>query len=357
MTSMTGMLSLLRDTPLNEEQKQLAEVARSSAAALLAVINDILDFSKLEAGRLQPEAINFSLQRLIGEVSSLLDTVATEKGLRIEISLADDMPKWLTGDPNRIRQILLNLANNAIKFAEKGSVRIAVAHRAGPDGIELHVKVIDEGPGIAPDVQARLFSPFTQADSSVSRKYGGTGLGLAICKQLCLMMGGTIGVDSALGCGSTFWFTVRCANGSEPKATVVAASVETNSRSLKILVAEDSPLIQKLIARLLVKAGHQAEIVPNGAEAVTALEARCYDLVLMDMQMPELDGVSAARKIRQSRGPMREVPIIALTGNALVGQRESCLAAGMNDYISKPFEPEQLYSAINHWSVVNRAVA
>jgi len=358
MTSMTGMLSLLRDTPLNEEQKQLAEVARSSAGALLAVINDILDFSKLEAGRLHPEAINFSLERLTGEVSSLLDTVATDKGLRIEISLADDVPKWLIGDPNRIRQILLNLANNAIKFAEKGGVRIAVSHRAGPDEeFELYVKVIDEGPGIAPDVQARLFSPFTQADTSVSRKYGGTGLGLAICKQLCLMMGGTIGVDSVPGCGSTFWFTVRCAEGSEPKVAVVAAPIETNARSLKILVAEDNALIQKLISKLLAKVGHQAEIVPNGAEAVTALEARSYDLVLMDMQMPVLDGVSAARKIRQSCGPMREVPIIALTGNALVGQRESCLAAGMNDYLSKPFEPEQLYAAINRWAGANRAAA
>jgi light-regulated signal transduction histidine kinase (bacteriophytochrome)/ActR/RegA family two-component response regulator len=358
MTSMTGMLSLLRDTPLNEEQKGLAEVARSSAAALLAVINDILDFSKLEAGRLQPEAINFSLERLTGEVGSLLDTVATDKGLGIEISLADDVPKWLTGDPNRIRQVLLNLANNAIKFAEKGSVRIAVSHRVGPDdGIELRVEVIDEGPGIAPDVQARLFSPFTQADSSVSRKYGGTGLGLAICKQLCLMMDGTIGVDSAPGCGSTFWFTVRCAEGSEPRALAVAPRTETTSRSLKILVAEDNALIQKLIGKLLAKAGHQAEIVPNGVQAVTAVEAQSYDLVLMDMQMPELDGISAARKIRQSRGPMREVPIIALTGNALVGQRESCLAAGMNDYLSKPFEPEQLYAAINRLAGAKKAVA
>jgi two-component system, chemotaxis family, sensor kinase Cph1 len=356
MTSMTGMLSLLRDTPLNEEQKQLAEVARSSAAALLAVINDILDFSKLEAGRLLPEAINFNLERLTGEVSSLLDAAASDKGPRAVVSLDNDIPKWLCGDPNRIRQILLNLANNAIKFAEKGSVRIAVSHRVGPDdGIELRVEVIDEGPGIAPDVQARLFSPFTQADCSVSRKYGGTGLGLAICKQLCLMMGGTIGVDSAPGCGSTFWFTVRCAQGFEPQAPAVAPGMAATSHSLKILVAEDNALIQKLISKLLAKAGHQAEIVANGALAVAAVERQRYDLVLMDMQMPELDGLSAARKIRQSGGPMREVPIIALTGNALVGQRESCLAAGMNDYLSKPFEPEQLYAAIDRLAGARRA--
>jgi CheY-like chemotaxis protein len=202
-----------------------------------------------------------------------------------------------------------------------------------------------------------LFSPFTQADTSVSRKYGGTGLGLAICKQLCLMMNGTIGVESTPGCGSTFWFTVRCSQGFEPQAPAVAPRSETTARSLKILVAEDNALIQKLISKLLAKAGHQAEIVHNGAQAVTAVEARFYDLVVMDMQMPELDGVSAARKIRQSRGPMREVPIIALTGNALVGQRESCLAAGMNDYLSKPFEPEQLYAAINRLAGAKRAVA
>jgi len=358
MTSMTGMLSLLRDTPLNEEQMQLADVARNSAAALLAVINDILDFSKLEAGRLQPEAINFNLERLFGEIGLLLDNVVADKGLRLEISLADDMPKWLRGDPNRIRQVLLNLANNATKFAERGLIRIVASHAIASDGaVELHVKVIDEGIGIPAVVQARLFSPFTQADSSVSRKYGGTGLGLAICKQLCLMMDGQIGVESAPGCGSTFWFTVRCAQGFEPEIPAVAARLETTSHALKILVAEDNALIQKLISKLLAKAGHSAEIVPNGAQAVIAVQRTNYDLVLMDMQMPELDGVSAARKIRQLDGPMRDVPIIALTGNALVGQRESCLAAGMNDYVSKPFEPEQLYAAINRLGALKRKVA
>jgi signal transduction histidine kinase/ActR/RegA family two-component response regulator len=358
MTSMTGMLSLLRDSPLNDEQKQMADVARNSAAALLAVINDILDFSKLEAGRLQPEAIDFNLERLFGEISLLLDNVAEEKGLRLEVSLASDVPKWLRGDPNRIRQVLLNLANNAIKFAEQGLIQIVVSHRVRPDdAIELHIKVIDQGIGISPDVQARLFSPFTQADSSVSRKYGGTGLGLAICKQLCLMMNGAIGVESEAGSGSTFWFTVCCAQGSEPEVKAIPPRMEKNSGSLKILVAEDNLLIQKLIAKLLSKVGHRAEIVPNGAEAVIAVQRESYDLVLMDMQMPELDGVSAAQMIRQLGVPMRNVPIIALTGNALVGQRESCLAAGMNDYLSKPFEPEQLYAAINRLGVAKRAVA
>ena len=171
------------------------------------------------------------------------------------------------------------------------------------------------------------------------------------------MMDGQIGVESAPGCGSTFWFTVRCAQGFEPEIPAVAARLETTSHALKILVAEDNALIQKLISKLLAKAGHSAEIVPNGAQAVIAVQRTNYDLVLMDMQMPELDGVSAARKIRQLDGPMRDVPIIALTGNALVGQRESCLAAGMNDYVSKPFEPEQLYAAINRLGALKRKVA
>jgi CheY-like chemotaxis protein len=250
------------------------------------------------------------------------------------------------------------LANNAVKFAEKGLIRLVVSHRILPDNaVELHVKVIDEGIGITPDVQTRLFNPFTQADSSVSRKYGGTGLGLAICKQLCLMMDGAIGVESVPGSGSTFWFTVRCARGAEPEIPAPAPREEITSRSLNILVAEDNILIQKLISKLLAKAGHHAEIVPNGAQAVIAVERQSYDLVLMDMQMPELDGVSAARKIRQLPGAMSGVPIIALTGNALVGQRESCLAAGMNDYLSKPFEPEQLYAAIDRLGGAGREVA
>ena len=352
MTGMLGMIGLLRDTPLNDEQLQLADLARESTRSLLIVINDILDFSKLEAGRLTPESIDFSLKQLIAEVSLLLGTTARGKGLRLENSFTAEMPEWLKGDPNRIRQILLNLAGNAIKFTERGSVRIAATHRAlTADAIELRVEVIDSGIGIPAHVMNNLFNAFVQADISVSRKYGGSGLGLAISKKLSALMGGTIGVDSTPGIGSTFWFTVRCRLGEAPMVTAPALqpAIATESRALSILVAEDNPISRMLISKLLTKRGHHADLVNNGKQAVAAVQATFYDLILMDMQMPEMDGVSATRIIRGLTGRERDIAIIALTGNALVGQRESCLAAGMNDYLSKPFEPADFYAVIDRW--------
>jgi signal transduction histidine kinase/ActR/RegA family two-component response regulator len=350
MSGMMGMIGLLCDTPLDQEQQRLAAVARESASDLLAVVNNILDFSKLEAGKLITESIDFSLEHLIDGVASLVGPKARGEDLRLEISLSDDMPAWLSGDPNRIRQILLNLTGNAIKFTERGSVRIMAAHRALAGGlIELRIEVIDSGIGISPDVQDRLFTAFTQADTSVSRKYGGSGLGLAICKQLCAAMGGAIGVDSVPGHGSTFWFTVQCKRGEAPtvSAPPVQPAFENAGRAFSILVADDNPMIRMLISTLLSKRGHRADLVCSGAEAVAAVQGKCYELVLMDMQMPEMDGISAAKAIRGLTGPERKVPIIALTGNALVGQREICLAAGMNDYLSKPFEPADFYAAID----------
>jgi CheY-like chemotaxis protein len=352
MTGMMGMIGLLSDTPLNSEQQQLAKMARESTNNLLVVINGILDFSKLEAGRLTLECIDFSLQQVIGEVDSLLGTTARGKGLKLENSLTAEMPAWLNGDPNRIRQILLNLAGNAIKFTEQGSVRIVASHRelAG-EMVELRFEVIDTGVGIPMDLRENLFSPFTQADNSVSRKYGGTGLGLAICRQLCAMMGGAIGVDSQPGRGSSFWFTVQCRRGEVPTvcAPPTQPMIESTGRKLKILVAEDNAMIRILIAKLLKKRGHVADMVVNGKEAVAAVGLTFYDLVLMDMHMPEMDAVSATQIIRGLTGPERLVPIIALTGNALVGQRESCLAAGMSDYLSKPFEAVDFYKMIDRW--------
>jgi CheY-like chemotaxis protein len=258
----------------------------------------------------------------------------------------------MNGDPNRIRQVLLNLTGNAIKFTERGAVRIVVSHRelAG-ETIELRIEVIDSGIGIPNDVQENLFSPFTQADTSVSRKYGGTGLGLAISKQLCTMMGGAIGVHSEPGRGSTFWFTVRCRRGQLPtlSAPPIQPASESAGRKFNILVAEDNPMIRILITKLLKRRGHEADLVVNGREAVEAVQRKAYDLVLMDMQMPEMDGVSATIAIRALSGPERTIPVIALTGNALVGQRESCVAAGMSDYLPKPISPDDLYAAIDRW--------
>jgi PAS domain S-box-containing protein len=352
MAGMMGMIGLLCDTPLNKEQERLAVVARESASDLLVVVNNILDFSKLEAGKLVAESIGFNIERLIDGVASLLAPKARDGNLSLTISVSDGMPVWLSGDPNRIRQILLNLTGNAIKFTERGSVGISVSHRAlAGDLIELNIEVVDSGVGITRDVQDRLFNPFTQADTSVSRKYGGTGLGLAICKQLCMTMGGTIGVQSAPGHGSKFWFTVQCRRGEAPTVSSpsVQPAIEKMDGALSILVAEDSPALRMLISTLLSKRGHRADLVCNGKEAVAAVQGKFYDLVLMDMQMPEMDGVTATMMIRDLSGPEGHVPIVALTGNALVGQRESCLAAGMNGYLSKPFEPADFYAEIDRW--------
>ena len=361
MAGMMGMIDLLNATSLDEEQQDLARVAQESARNLLAVLNNILDFSKLEAGQLTPEAIDFNVKQSINGVVSLMGPKAAGQGLRLETALAPDVPIWLCGDPSRIGQILLNLVGNAIKFTQQGSVRISVSHRdLEQHGIELRFEVADTGTGIPANVLPSLFSPFTQADSSVSRKYGGTGLGLAICKQLCLTMGGDIGVESEPGHGSRFWFTVRCRLGQphEIAAPSLQPTMAPDAAEIKILVTEDNPVIRSLVIKLLAKRGYGADQVGNGREAVEAVRTRPYDLVLMDMQMPELDGISATKAIRALSGPGRDVPIIALTANALVGQRETCLAAGMNGFLTKPIQPDALYDAISRWvGVRDRAVA
>jgi signal transduction histidine kinase/CheY-like chemotaxis protein len=355
MTGMLGMMGLLCETPLDEEQHKLADMARESTRNLLVVINDILDFSKLEAGKFDLESIDFSVPRLVAGVVSLLGIPLHSKGILLDSSITTDMPTWVKGDPNRIRQVLLNLVGNAIKFTERGAIRIAASHRELPgDVIELRIEVTDSGIGIPIEVQENLFSPFMQADNSTSRRYGGTGLGLAISRQLCTIMGGAIGVDSEPGHGSTFWFTVQCGRGEAPvvAAPPIQPAIEGANRTLKILVAEDNLMIRILISKLLKKRGHVGDVVVNGKEAVAAVADRSYDLVLMDMDMPEMDGVTATRTIRRSSGEGSRVPIIALTGNALVGQRESCLAAGMNDYLSKPFEAPEFYAMLERWSAV-----
>jgi len=344
---------LLGGTPLDEEQRGLASVAQESARNLLTVVNDILDFSKLEAGQLTPEAIDFSIETSLGAIEQLLGPKARSKGIELTTSMSRDMPPYLNGDPSRLGQILLNLVGNAIKFTEQGSVMIAASHRAVADDlIELRIEVIDSGAGIAADVQASLFSPFTQADTSVSRKYGGTGLGLAICKQLCRAMGGDIGVTSEPGHGSKFWFTLQCRLGASPpiSAPSLVPAIDPRAGTLDILVAEDNAIIRTLISKLLSRRGYHADLVGNGKEAVAAVQDKSYDLVLMDMQMPEMDGISATEAIRGLEGPERAVPIIALTANALVGQRETCLAAGMNGFVTKPIQPDALFAAITRWA-------
>jgi signal transduction histidine kinase/ActR/RegA family two-component response regulator len=353
MAGMMGMIDLLSGTSLDEEQQDLTRVAQESAHNLLTVLNNILDFSKLEAGQVNPESIDFSIKHSINSVISLLGPRAAGRGLKLKAILAPDLPIWLRGDPSRIGQVLLNLVGNAIKFTEHGSVQISVSHRIVQDSaFELCFDVVDTGAGIPTNVLPTLFSPFTQADGSVSRKYGGTGLGLAICKQLCLTMGGDIGVESASGRGSRFWFTVRCQLGRPPVVTalLLQPALVLNAADIDILIVEDNPIIRSLVAKLLARRGYEADQVNNGKEALEAVQAKRYGLVLMDMQMPEMDGLSATKAIRNLRGPERNVPIVALTANALVGQRETCLAAGMNSFLTKPIQPEALYDAISCWA-------
>ncbi|MGJ4951154.1 response regulator [Bradyrhizobium sp. HKCCYLS20291] len=350
LAGMMGMIDLLVGTELNEEQCGLAHVAHESARNLLTVVNNILDFSKLEAGQFEPESIPFSVRHSIDAVRLLLAPKARSKGLQFETSISKDIPDQLAGDPSRLGQILLNLVGNSIKFTETGSIRITAEPRVlTPDSIELRIEVLDTGTGIPADVQKGLFNAFVQADSSISRKYGGSGLGLAICKRLCQAMGGDIGVESEPGRGSKFWFTMVCRPCETPvkvQSPPLVPAIPRETSDLKILVAEDNDIIRSLVSKLLARDGYRADLVCNGREAVEAVQRKAYDLVLMDMQMPEMDGITASRRIRALDGPVRNVPIIALTANALVGQREICLAAGMNDFVTKPIRPEALQAAI-----------
>jgi CheY-like chemotaxis protein len=348
MNGVLGMIGLLLDTPLGEEQRRFALTVRDSAEALLTIINDILDFSKLEAGRIAVEAIDFEVAEVTESALSLFGPRAAAKGITLTVALEPGLPH-LRGDPGRLRQVLFNLVSNAIKFTHQGGIAIRVGQRPLESGdVELRIEVADTGIGIAPELRPLLFGRFTQADSSTSRRYGGTGLGLAICRQLASLMGGDIGFDSEPGRGSRFWFTARCAIGAAPRPASEdgEAPPPLLHGGLKVLVAEDNQVNQLVIVAMLSRLGHQVDLAANGAEAVAAVERVPYDLVLMDVQMPEMDGPGATRAIRRLPGPASRVPIIALTANAMAGHREEYLAAGMNDYVTKPIKMRDLLAAM-----------
>jgi signal transduction histidine kinase/DNA-binding NarL/FixJ family response regulator/HPt (histidine-containing phosphotransfer) domain-containing protein len=351
MNGVLGMNNLLLGTALTDEQYQYARSIGDCAGSLLTIIDDILDISKLEAGKVTLEALDFDLRRVLEGVRSIVSTKAREKGLDFSIDVAPDAGGIYRGDPTRLRQVLFNLAGNAIKFTDKGRVSVAVA--AGPStaaGKTLRFEVTDSGIGIDEAGLARLFQKFTQADNSVTRRFGGTGLGLAICKELVELMGGRLGALSEPGAGSTFWFEIPLPPGDAaglPDVNVPqAAAAVVPRRSLRVLLAEDNDINQQVATAILTKAGHRVEVVVDGAEAVAAAEAGGYDVVLMDMQMPGLDGVQAAARIRASGSRCRDVPILALTAHAMASAREECLRAGMNDYVSKPFDPAVLVARV-----------
>lgn len=498
MNAIIGMAQLVRDTPLNEEQKEYVEIILNSAESLLTLLNDILDFSKISAGQLEIEHTEFDLCDLVEKVADIMATRAQEKGLELTSYISSEVPCSLKGDPHRLRQILMNLAGNAVKFTEKGEVGISVELAEKTDGwLRLEFSVRDTGPGIPEERQKSIFNAFVQADESTTRKYGGTGLGLAISRQLVELLGGEMRLESKPGQGSTFWFSLpfekgterrpyekakaqtvqglrvlivddnktsrtilkeflkswdmipeEASSGEEALKTLKRAAASKNpihlvitdrqmpgmdgfeltermrkdpaihdtpvimltslgqrgdrergeeleiaayltkpikksslldailtamgrrgveirkkddkgaptsirdaaSRSLRILLAEDNEVNRKLAIRILEKAGHSVRAVENGREAVKAVTEEEFDIVLMDVQMPEMDGLQATAEIRKMGGRFRDLPIIAMTAHAMKGDRERCLAAGMNDYISKPVKVTELIEALNRWA-------
>ncbi|WP_221067147.1 PAS domain-containing hybrid sensor histidine kinase/response regulator [Methylomagnum ishizawai] len=350
MNAILGTLDLLRESPLDTEQALWVKTAHQSALALLAVIEDVLDFSKIEAGKLVLRDLGFDLRALLDEVVRLFQDRALANRLDLSLQVAPEIPRYVRGDPFRLRQILVNLLGNAVKFTDQGRIDLAVA-LAGyeKEAVRLRFQVEDTGIGIAPELQKRLFQEFVQVDSGPARRHPGTGLGLAICKRLAGLMAGEIGVDSAPGRGSVFWFTARLGiGGSEPSAedALPPAAAQTDRR---LLIAEDGETNRLIMTALLGKAGYIVATAQDGREAYQALCERDYDLILMDVQMPVMDGLESARAIRAMPGPKSRIPIIALTADASAESREACLAAGMNDFISKPARRDRLLATLARW--------
>jgi PAS domain S-box-containing protein len=362
MNGVLGMTNLLLETGLDAEQRECASLVKSSADSLLIIINDILDFSKIEAGRLELESIAFNLRDCIGLIVKTLALRAGQAGLELTCDIRPEVPEWVVGDQNRLRQIIFNLIGNAIKFTQQGKVGLSITldsktANETPDELRLHFVVADTGVGIAPEKHKLIFNAFSQADSSTARQFGGTGLGLTICSRLVELMGGEIWVESVLGQGSQFHFTANLGKGkpvetasatiSGPRfesASLIADQKATKAApQLRILLAEDNAVNQKIACRVLEKQGHQVTVAANGHEALAALDGAHFDVVLMDVQMPEMDGFEATAAIRErERDTGRHLPIIAMTAHAMQGDRERCIAAGMDNYLSKPLKVPEL---------------
>jgi len=352
LNGIIGMTELVLDGETTKDQADCLRIVQNSANALLEIINEILDFSKIESGHLVLEAVPFEVQEQIDDVIALLAPRAREKGLKFHVHVAPSVPRKVVGDKTRLRQVILNLLGNALKFTEKGEVRLEVKPASVQAPELLQFTVVDSGIGIAPDRIQDILKPFVQADSETTRRYGGTGLGLAISSQIANAMGGRLWVESEEGRGSTFHFTGRFAAAQEAESNVLerASAVcrgELDIGGRRILVAEDNLVNQKVAVRILAKLGHEAVVVPDGLQAVEILEKENIDLVLMDINMPVMDGLEATRKIRAAElGSDRYTPIIGLTALAMKGDAEIGLEAGMDHYLSKPFTSKQLAAAL-----------
>ena len=355
MNGVLGMMGLVLGTQLDDEQREHLRLAKASADSLLSLLNDILDFSKIEAGRLDLEYIPYSIRHCVDAAMNTVDFTAREKGLQLSSGIDPEVPDQVIGDPHRLRQVLLNLINNAVKFTRAGSVRVEVRleEQIGGDAM-IRFDVIDTGIGMSREQQKLIFEPFRQADGSVTRKYGGTGLGLAICASLVELQQGSISVSSASGKGSSFSFTIRSKVFTEfdlsPRGGAPARkkNIRSGKASLRVLLAEDNRVNQLLVIRLLQSRGHQVTVVNDGRAAIQAASDATFDVILMDIQMPEMDGLEATCILRgREKAGLCVPPIIAMTAHAMKGDRDKCLQAGMNAYISKPIQPEELFDLMD----------
>jgi CheY-like chemotaxis protein len=363
MNGIIGMTELTLGTDLTAQQREDLTTVRTSADSLLTIINDILDFSKIEAGKFELDPVDFDLRECLAATMKTHALRAHQKGLGLACRVQPDVPDAVVGDPGRLRQIVINLVGNAIKFTDRGEVAVEVsivggeartaADRNATD-VELQLSVTDTGIGISAEKQRLIFEAFSQGDTSITRQYGGTGLGLTISSRLVGMMGGRLSVESVIGRGSTFSFTTRLGRqrtSSKSRALIptVQRVTERVQRPLRVLLAEDNPVNRLLAVRLLEKRGHSVAVAGTGREALDLTEQRIFDVVLMDVEMPEMSGLEATAAIRRrEQRTGSHLPIIAMTAHAMVGDRERCLAVGMDAYVSKPVREGELYAALEN---------